>query len=391
MTLPKSTAIINALILRPGYAPSRGGLLITKGLIERLLPEGVPPPEFAHTVIDARGNYLAPGFIDLHVHGGGGNDFNETGGRKLLSIVKYLTHFGVTSVLPTITTASRKNLLTVVRYISPFCLDKTGRGGILGINLEGPYLSIGKRGAQPLRYIRNPAETEVEELLESAGGSIRIMTLAPEVDGAFRLIQLLRRSSVIPAIGHTIADYETTRAAIKAGLLYATHVFNSYPPLHHRQPGAIGAVLESDHLDVEILCDGVHLSPVIVRLLFRMKPIDRLLLVTDGTAVLGRRIKKFLMGGREVTVDSSGAHLPDGTLVGSMVPMNQALRNVVRFTGIPLSDALILATGNPARVLGVEDRKGDIRRGMDADLVIMDQRCNVQRTIVAGETVFRKK
>jgi len=365
--------------------------VVSNGKIKRLLPESVPPPEFVRTVIDARGRYLVPGFIDLHVHGGGGNDFSDNEGRMVLGIMKYLARFGITAALPTIATSSRKSLLKIVSYIGSHCAEKKGRGEILGINLEGPYLNIGKRGAQPLRFIRRPDESEVKELLEAAPGSIKIMTLAPEVKGARKLIRLLRRNGVIPAIGHTTADYETARLAIKTGISYATHLFNSYPPLLHRCPGAVGAILESEKVNVEILCDGIHLSPVIIRLLFHLKPIDRLLLVTDGIAVLGRRIKKFIMGGREVIVDAGGARLLDGTLVGSMVPMNYALRNVVRFTGIPLSKALILATLNPARLLGVENRKGDIRRGMDADLVIMDKHYNVKRTIIAGETIYLMK
>ncbi|MFH1037357.1 MAG: N-acetylglucosamine-6-phosphate deacetylase [PVC group bacterium] len=390
MTQKQSTAIINAVILRPGFPPSRGGLLVVGDRIERLFPEGVPAPEFAGSVIDARGDYLVPGFIDLHVHGGGGDDFNDNGGRMVMRIINFLARFGTTAALPTIATPSRDQLLQIVRTIAPFYWGKKGRGRVLGINLEGPYLSIGKRGAQPLRFIRNPSGPEVEELLEAAEGSIKIMTLAPEVEGALRLIRLLKHSGVIPAIGHTTADYETTRVAIRAGLSYATHVFNSYPPLHHRHPGAVGAVLESDPINVELLCDGIHLSPVIVKLVSRLKPLERLLLVTDGIAVLGRRIKKFMMGGREAVVDDNGAHLPDGTLVGSTVPMNHALRNFTQFTGCSLSDALMLATGNPARLLGIEDRKGDIRRGMDADLVVMDRHCAVKRTIIAGETVYRK-
>lgn len=390
MSRQQSTAIINAVILRPGYPATPGGVLISAGKIKRILPGDVLPPESAQVVIDARGKYLAPGFIDLHVHGGGGSDFSDAGGRKLLRIIKFLARFGVTAVLPTIATSSREDLFRIVRFIAPFYIGNKIGGRVLGINLEGPYLSIGKRGAQPLRFIRNPDQYEVEKLLESAGGAVKIMTLAPELKGASDLIRLLKASGIIPAAGHTVADYETMKNAIKTGISYATHIFNSYPPLHHRQPGAVGAILESDRVDTEILCDGIHLSPVLIRLLFRIKTIDRLLLVTDGITIMGRRIKSFVMGGRRVIVDAAGARMADGTLVGSMLPMNQALRNVVKFTGVPLSDALVLATVNPARLLGVEDRKGDIRTGMDADLVIMDKQCHIRRTIIAGETVFLK-
>ena len=390
MTTSQTTAIINALVIRPGYPAVPGGVLISGGKIKRILQEGELPPKPNRTVINAQGDYLVPGFIDLHIHGGGGDDFSNDGGRKLLRIVKYLAGFGTTAVLPTIATSSRESLEKIVQFISSVYTGNKMGGRVLGVNLEGPYLSIGKRGAQPLRFIRAPDLYEVEKLLDTSGGAVKIMTLAPELEGAFDLIRLLKQYGVIAAAGHTTADYETMKKAIKVGISYATHIFNSYPPFHHRHPGAIGAILESNQVNTEILCDGIHLSPVLIRLLFRVKPIDRLLLVTDAIEVMGRRIKSFTMGGRRVTVDSAGARMADGTLVGSMLPMNQALSNVVKFTGLPLSDALVLATANPARLLKIEDRKGDIRAGMDADLVIMDKKCHIKRTIIAGETVFRK-
>lgn len=389
MSVSETTAIFNAVLLRPGRPESRGGLLIEEGRIARLLGEGEGPPEGA-APIDAEGNHLAPGFIDLHVHGGGGDDFVSGGSRTLDRILKYLPRFGVTSLLSTVSASSSDQIRDLVELIKPYYRGKKGGSRVLGINLEGPYLSIGKRGAQPLRFIRTPSREELKEILREADGAIRIMTVAPELEGAVPLIRLLKRSGVIAAVGHTTADYETTRKAIRAGLSYATHIFNSYPPLHHRQPGAVGAVLESDRVRAELICDGIHLSPVIIRLLFRLKALEDLFLVTDGVAVMGRRIKKFTMGGREVTVDRNGARLPDGTLVGSLLPMNRALANVAEFTGISLSDALKLVTANPARLLSLDDRKGDLQPGYDADLVLIDRKANVRRTIIAGRTVFRK-
>ncbi len=390
MSVSEKTAIVNAVLLRPGRPESREGLLIEGGRIARLLEKGEAPPEGV-SAIDAGGNYLAPGFIDLHVHGGGGDDFLSGGSRTLDRIFKFLPRFGVTSLLPTVSATATGQIRELVGLIKSYYRGKEKGSRVLGINLEGPYLSIGKRGAQPLRFIRPPSLEELKEILREAGGAIRIMTVAPELEGAIPLIRLLKRSGVVAAVGHTTADYETTRRAIRAGLSYATHIFNSYPPLHHRQPGALGAVLESDRVRAELISDGVHLSPVVIRLLFRLKALEDLFLVTDGVAVMGRRLKTFTMGGREVTVDRDGARLPDGTLVGSLLPMNRALANVVDFTGISLSDALSLVTANPARLLSLEDRKGDLRPGLDADLVLLDRKGDVRRTIIAGRTVYRKE
>ena len=323
--------------------------------------------------------------------GGGGFDFNDGQGKKTSAILKSLCAYGTTSILPTVTTSARSDLIATVDSLADAHKKRKKPVNILGINLEGPYLSIGKRGAQPLRFLRNPSLGDVEEVLDAARGLVRIMTLAPELDDGFKLIRLLKDRGVIPAIGHTIADYDTTCRAIKAGLIYATHIFNSYPPLHHRRPGPVGALLESNRVYLEVLSDGIHLSPVIIRLLFRLKLLDKLLLVTDGIAVMGRRLKTFSMGGREVTVSTRGARLADGTLVGSLVRMNRALRNIRRFTDLTFSSALVLATRNPALLLGVENRKGDLVEGMDADIVITDSKFSIKRTIVGGVTVYRKK
>ena len=390
MKSPKITAIVNSVLLRPGMAETRGGLLLQDGRILRLLEEGEAAPPGAK-VIDGEGGYLAPGFIDLHIHGGGGDDFLTGESRSLDRILNFLPRFGVTALLPTLATPSPEQLFNVVRLLRPYYQGERLGSRVLGINLGGPYISIEKRGAQPLRFIRQASAEELKKILEIADGAIKIMTLAPELEGAIPLIRLLKRSGVIAAIGHTNADYATTRLAIRAGLSYATHLFNRYPPLHHREVGAVGAILESPRVKAELICDGIHLSPAIIRLAFRLKPLKDLLLVTDGAAVLGKRTKEFTMGGREVTVDQNGARFSGGTLVGSVLPINRALANVVKFTGISLASALSLITANPARLLGLSDRKGDLRPGMDGDLVLMDHRCQVQRTMIAGETVYKNK
>lgn len=389
MKPPKITAIVNSVLLRPGMAETRGGLLLRDGRILRLLGEGESAPPGAK-VIDGGGAYLAPGFIDLHIHGGGGDDFLAGESRSLDRILNFLPRFGVTALLPTLATPSFEQLFHLVRLLRSYPQGERRGSRVLGINLEGPYISIEKRGAQPLCFIRPPSEEGLKEVLKIAAGAIKIMTLAPELEGALPLIRLLRRSGVIAAIGHTNADYETTRLAIRAGLSYATHLFNRYPPLHHREVGAVGAILESPRVKAELIGDGIHLSPAIIRLVLRLKPLKDLLLVTDGAAVLGKRTKAFAMGGREVTVDRNGARFSDGTLVGSVLPINRALANLVKFTGISLTSALSLITANPARLLGLSDRKGDLKPGMDGDLVLMDHQCQVRRTMIAGETVYKK-
>lgn len=391
MSATRKTAIINATILRPGRELRKGSLLLDGDKIAGVLPERFPSLPAGIKTIDARQNYVCPGLIDLHLHGGGGSHFSDKTHRNFLSILKTHARFGTTSLLPTLTASSQEDVIGFIRFIKKELKDSKLRRRVLGLNLEGPFLSIGKRGAQPLRFIRPPNLEDVEKILEEADGFLKIMTLAPELEGAMELIGILKQAGVIPAIGHTNADYEITRRAIKAGLSYATHIFNSYPLLHHRQPGPIGALLESDEVDVEILADGIHVSPVMIRLLLRLKKFEKVIMVTDANAALGERIRHFTMAGREVKVKAGRAQLKDHTLVGSVLPLNQVLKKMVGFTAISLPRLLSLATLHPARLLKLEKMKGDLEEGMDADILIMDRRLRVKRTLVGGETIYRQK
>jgi len=385
---PKITAIIHASIIRPNREAFKGSILIKGGKILEILPDQFPVLSKVIRKINARGMYVAPGFIDLHVHGAGGYHFLDKPYRNLNQIVKTLYRYGTTSLLPTLSAAAFRDIIEYIRFIKGYLKRSRIKSSILGLNLEGPFLSIGKRGAQPLRALRLPNNKIVKEFMTEAEGLIKVMTLAPELQNGLSLIKLLKENNIIPAIGHTRADYEITRHALDEGLSYATHFFNSYPPLHHRAPGALAALLEDDMVTLEMISDGVHVSPVLIRLLFKLTSFDKIVLVTDGTAALGKKIKSFSMGGRKVSVKEGMACLSDGTLVGSILSINQALVKLIEFTGFPIHRAISLATLHPARVLGVSERKGDIKEGMDADLVIFDKDLNIKKTIVAGSTVY---
>jgi len=387
----RKTAVVNATILRPGREPAKGSLLLEGGKIGRVFPELFPELPAGTKSIDAKRHYVCPGLIDLHLHGGGGSHFSDMTHRNFVSILKTHARFGTTTLLPTLTASSQGDIIAFIRFIRKEIKDKKLARRLLGLNLEGPFLSIGKRGAQPLRFIRPPRLGDMEKILEEADGFLKIMTLAPELPGALELIGMLKRAGVIPAIGHTAADYEITRQAIERGLSYATHIFNSYPILHHRDPGPLGAILEADGIDVEILADGIHVSPVVIRLLLRLKSFEKIIMVTDGNAALGEKIRRFTMAGREVRVKAGRAQLKDRTLVGSVLPLNQALRRMTGFTGIPIWRLLSLATLHPARILKLDEKKGDLKKGMDADILIMDRKLKVKRTLVGGETVYREK
>ncbi len=383
----KITAITHALIVRPHHSPRQGSILIRDGKILEILHDQFPSLPRGVSRIDAGTRFVCPGFIDLHVHGAGGYHFIDKPYRNLAQIAAALFRCGTTAFLPTVSAASPPEILDYIKFIRGVMSRGPLKGSVLGLNLEGPFLSIGKRGAQPLKTLRPPDPALLEEFLSAADGLVRIMTLAPELEGALPLVKRLCKAGVIAAIGHTQADYGTTRKALDSGLSYATHIFNSYSPLHHRDPGALAALLEDDRVNLELIADGVHVSPVMIRLLFRLKAFEKIILVTDGTVPIGCKIKKFTMGGREVGVEGGMACLRDGTLVGSVIPINLALKNLVEYTGEPFHRALSLATLHPARVLGLAEKKGDLREGMDADLVVMDRKFNIYRTIAGGKVV----
>ncbi len=384
---PPVLAIVNAVLVRPLRSPVAGSLVLRGGRIEsvRTAPRPELPPSAA--ILDARGRRLTPGLIDLHAHGGGGRHFGAGEGDGLPAILAAHARFGTTAVLPTIVASSPEEILEVIRALKRAQARPPGGARILGLNLEGPFLSIGKRGAQPLRYLRPPRLRDAERILSFADGMVRIMTLAPELDAGFRVVAALKRAGVIPAIGHTEADYDTAVRAIRAGVSYATHLFNAYPPLHQRRPGALAAVLDADGVDCEIIADGVHVAPVMIRLLSRLKPPERIAAVTDANAALGRRFASFRMAGRPVRIRGGAARLEDDTLVGSVAPLSQAVRNLARFGGMDFPRALAAATLNPARILGLSGRRGDLAPGFDADLAIWEKGGAVWKTIVGGEIV----
>jgi len=383
------TAIVDAVLVRPNRSAVTGSILIRGGRIERIYGARRPdlPPA---AVIDARGRRVTPGLIDLHVHGGGGRHFGAGEADGWDAVLAAHARFGTTSILPTLAASSPEEIVEVVRDLKTTLARAPAGARILGLHLEGPFLSIGKRGAQPLRRLRPARLRDAENILSQADGMVRIMTLAPELDAGFRVIAALRRAAVIAAIGHTEADYETARRAIRAGLSYATHLFNGYPPFHHRHPGALAAALEAEEVDCEIIADGVHVAPVMIGLFTRLKPFHRIVAVTDAGAALGGRPSCFRMFGRTVRRRGGAARLPDGTLVGSVIPLGRALRNLARFSGSDFPRTLAAATLNPARILGLSGRIGDLARGMDADLAIWEENGTVWKTLVGGEIVHEK-
>ncbi len=320
-------------------------------------------------------NHLAvPGFIDIHLHGGEGIDFMDSSPESIAQALKSHLKNGTTSLLPTLMTASHQQMLKAIKTIIQVKNKFKDIPEIIGLNLEGPYISREKSGALAKKFMRTPSPVEMKEYIEASEKSIKIMTIAPEVEGVLDFIFFLTEQEIIPSAGHTNADYKQTEQAIKHGLKHTTHLFNAMSGIDHREPGASGALLFHDEVSVEVIADGIHLHPSVLNMVARIKPLNRIILVTDATKFYG--IKKGAVFSEE------------GKLFGSTCALNEALKNMIQFTGKSFHEILMTVTLNPARLLNIDDKKGCLKKGSDADIVILDKNFNVRNVFLKGKAIF---
>jgi N-acetylglucosamine-6-phosphate deacetylase len=359
---------------------------VEQGQIAALGPEGSFPIPTQAQVVQAEGLVLAPGFIDLQINGGFGKDFTDTPGC-LYEVAAQLPQFGVTAFLPTVITspyAQTQEALEVWHEGPP----PGFQGAIpLGYHLEGPMLNPQKKGAHNPAYMRPPGMDLARGWNPQAG--VRLVTLAPELPGASAVIAGLRQAGVVVSAGHTLATFGQAEQAFKEGITMGTHIFNAMPALDHRAPAITGALLQHSEVSVGIIVDGVHVHPAMVDLTWKAKAAGGLVLVTDAMAALGMPAGSYRLGNYDVIVDERVAHLPDGTLAGSILTMQTAVRNLMDFTGCSLAQAVACASSNPARVLSLS-HKGRLAQGMDADLVLLTPAGEVLATLVMGQVVYSK-
>ena len=335
-------------------------------------------------------HYLVPGFIDMHIHGAGGFDVMDGTVEALEHISNTLAQEGVTGFLATTMTADSARIEAALSVI-PEAVNRVKGAAILGVHLEGPFIAGEKMGAQPGAYTRLPDLELFNRWQTLSGEQIRLVTLAPELENALPFIEALRAMGVISAIGHTNATYQQTTEAISAGCHYATHLFNAMRSLHQREPGALGALLLAEEVSAEIIVDGEHLHPAICELALRMKGRERLLLVTDAMRAKCMGDGSYDLGGQSVKVTKGRAQLSDGTLAGSVLKMPEAIKNMVKFSGCKLEDAILMATANPAHRLNIASKKGSIEVGKDADMVVLNEDFKVRLTLREGEVVFNSR
>ena len=375
-----TTLIHAARALTPATEINDAGILIREDVAEAIGPRaGLSLPAGARE-IRATGKTAIPGFVDVHIHGAGGHDVMEGSREAMAALTKTVARHGTTALVATTVTASPEDTLRSVAGISKYITEQhqtnDPRAEVLGIHFEGPFISAVRRGVHPLEWVKLPSAELLEKFLQAAAGNAQILTIAPELMGAIPCIDAARKAGLVVALGHTDATYEQARAGIAHGARHAVHVYNAMRPFSHRDTGVIGAVLTSPEVTAELIADGVHVDEAAMKLLLQAKGASGVILVSDGISATGMPDGKYMLGTFEVTVSGGVCRNAEGKLAGSTLTLDRALRNIVGL-GVSLPDAVRMLTLNPASLLGIEFKKGSLRVGADADILLLDERLQV--------------
>ena len=391
-TLPPDRLLTGGRVVTPEGVLSPGWIRLAGNLIDAVGPgEAAEQPPLglgtSSAVTDLRGHWVLPGFVDMHVHGGGGTSFTQGPAGDARRAAEFHRRHGSTTIVASLVTAPLADLEARAAML----VDLAGEGVIGGIHLEGPFLSAARCGAQDPRHLAAPDVAAFERLHAAAEGHLRVITIAPELPGAVGLIKAAVAVGVIAAVGHTDATADVTAAAVNAGATHATHLFNGMRPLHHREPGPAGALLDRDEVTCEVIADGVHLHDTVIRLAARAAGPGRLVLITDAMAAAGMPDGSYRLGSMLVDVTGGVARLAGkgeagtaGAIAGSTATMAGVVRNAVA-AGLPVTEVAAAASTTPARVLGLGDRTGALRQGLDADLVVCDEEFRLRAVMRHGE------
>lgn len=386
--------IFNGKIITPYRILTGGSVVVNGTVIEGVHEKNIEVDGALE--IDAMGKFITPGFIDIHVHGGGGHDFMDGTETAFLKIAETHAQYGTTSMLPTTLSASREELIRTLNAYEVAHKKNVNGSQFLGLHLEGPYFAMSQRGAQDPRYIRDPDPKEYKEILELSS-FIKRWSAAPELKGAIEFGQYMVSKGILPAIAHTDAIYEDVIVAFENGFSLATHLYSGMSGVTRKNAYRYAGVIESafiiDEMDVEIIGDGIHLPPPLLKLVYKIKGAERTALITDAMRAAGMPPGESILGslknGLKVIVEDGVAKLPDrSSFAGSVATADRLVRTMVSMADIPLIDAVRMITSTPARILGVSDRKGSLVAGKDADIVIFDKDIKIETTIVNGKIVY---
>lgn len=385
--------IVNGNILTPYKILERGCMLIRNGKIAAISQTDIDAPNA--TILDVKGNYVSPGFIDLHVHGGGGHDFMDHNTEAFLNVAKLHARYGTTAMCPTTLTSLKEDLIRTLHFYEEANRENHNGAQFLGMHIEGPYFAMEQRGAQDPRYIRKPDPKEYKEVLKWAH-LIRRWSAAPELDGAMEFARYLKSVGVLPAIAHTDAVYEEVQEAFENGYTLLTHFYSGMSGVTRKNAYRYAGVIESgyliDELDVEVIADGVHLPVPLLKLIYKIKGPSKIALITDAMRGAGMGNGESILGslkdGVKVIIEDGVAKLPDrSAFAGSVATADRLVRTMYKEVGINLLETVQMITSTPARIIGVQDNKGSLAIGKDADIVIFDENINIINTIIGGKSI----
>ena len=380
-----TTAFLADTVYTPDAIPN-GVVVVEDDRIVKAGPrEAIELPSGTREV-RLEGQSIAPGFIDIHSHGAGGADVMTGTTESLDTVRRVLAGFGTTSFYPTTGTAETEDIRRAVEFLADAVEQASTPSAMahpLGIHMEGPYLNPKRRGVHPIDLLVDPTLDAYRYFAEAAKGKLRIMTIAPELTHAPEIMEEMISSGVQPSMGHTDATFDEADRAVKLGVRQATHMFNAMRPFGHRDPGVIAKVLTDPSVKAELIADGVHVDPKAIELLYRSKGAEGIVLISDGISAVGMPDGEYEVVGLHVQV-KDGACTFDGHLAGSIVTLDRAVRNMIQFVGASPAEAIRMATLNTAELMGVADRKGQLKEGADADLVILDADLNVKQVYTRG-------
>ncbi len=383
-TIVTGNVVQTERVIEQGIVVTEGQYILFAGKKEEYIPTG------DETQLDFSGHWIIPGMIDLHVHGSAGHDVMDGTPDALREISKSLCQYGVTGFLATTMTAPWEHIVRALHAITVATEERNDYAQILGVHLEGPWINPKHKGAQKEEDIQQPGREQLESLLSVAQDRLRMVTLAPEMPGVLEAIRELVRHGVICSIGHSDATWEEVRQAVGAGATHFTHLFNAMRGLHHREPGVVGSALQLRQCSCDIIADFVHVHPAAVELVYHSKGREKLLLISDGMRAVGMGDGTFELGGQTVHVHGCIARLAGGTLAGSTLTLDRAVKNMVEGVGVAVQDAVYMASTAPAEKLGIADRKGSLEAGKDADLAVLSSDFRTLLTMVKGKIAYRE-
>ncbi|MGC5326827.1 N-acetylglucosamine-6-phosphate deacetylase [Brevibacillus sp. SYSU BS000544] len=378
-------------VVLPDQIIENGVLVVTGATITFVGEEASFDVRDEDEVVDYSSSYICPGFIDIHVHGNAGHDVMDGTEEAIDEISHSLARFGVTGFLPTTMTAPMDEIRKVIENIHQMKAKQTGGAQVLGVHLEGPWISEVYKGAQNGAYISNPTSDEVDQVLTWIDDLPCVVTIAPEISGAVEAIKSLTSRGIICSIGHTNATHEEVSRAVENGASHFTHAFNAMRGLHHREPGVVGALMGMKQMTCDVIADLVHTHASILDILYQLKGREKLLLISDGMRAVGLPDGEYSLGGQTVIVRQCIARLADSTLAGSTLSLQKAVHNMVDEIGVPLIDAVYMAATAPATKLGISHSKGSLAVGKDADIAVLSADFRVVETIVKGIPVYKEE